>query len=433
MNSFSNHRIQGDKLSGIFLLKKPQILLLDLEIIKHVLVTNFKNFSDNSISYQVDLKMDPIFGGCPENLQGKDWKKLRATILPAFTPARVLYYNLKCYPCNNSFNFIFQISIMFNLIENISHKLVRYIHFVLDKGDQKPIETKKLLNKYCIDVSSSCTFAVDGESFTKRSSEIRKMTEDMFHQKYKYDIYNFIGSNFPILTTIYRRSFFNKKLEEFFIKMNDYSIKYKIENLIQQADYLQYIVQLKDKNRIELLADQIQFYMKSIDVCGKVLVNIINELAKNTEIQTKLREEIKRFHTNIIDMPYLDQVYNESLRINPPICFITRRCNKSIEFDDIKIEESMDVIVPIYSIHHDSKYYLNPEEFYPERFKSGVNSFKEMGVFIPFGDGPRVCLGSNFASAHIKAGIVEIIKNFEISINEEASTVKDCFINYVPV
>lgn len=80
-------------MAGVFLLKKPQILLLDPELIKNVLVTNFKNFSDNSISYQIDLKMEPIFGGCPENLQGKDWSKLRSTISPAFTQSRVCITN----------------------------------------------------------------------------------------------------------------------------------------------------------------------------------------------------------------------------------------------------------------------------------------------------------------------------------------------------
>lgn len=90
----SEHKLQGDKLAGVFMLKNPQILLLNPELIRHVLVTNFKSFSDNSISYQVNLKMDPIFGGCPENLKGKDWKKLRSTILPAFTHSRVYYHFL---------------------------------------------------------------------------------------------------------------------------------------------------------------------------------------------------------------------------------------------------------------------------------------------------------------------------------------------------
>lgn len=322
---------------------------------------------------------------------------------------------------------------MTNLIDNVSQKLVRYIQFVLDKEDQKPIETKKLINRYCNDVSSSCTFAVDGESFKRRSSEIRKMSEEMFHEKAKYNIYNLIGSNFPLLTKIYRRSFFNKKLEDFFLRLNDYSINYKIENLVQQADYLQYLVQLKEKTRIELLADQIHFYMKSVDSSGKVLVNIINALARNKEIQTKLREEIMRCQPNLEDMPYLDQVYNESLRINPPIALITRRCNKSIQINNVSIEESMDVMVPIYSIHHDPEYYMNPEEFNPDRFQNGVNCFKDIGVFMPFGDGPRACIGSRFAAVHIKAGVVEIVRNFEISLNGDFSTVTDCFINYVPL
>lgn len=66
-------------------------------------------------------------------------------------------------------------------------------------------------------------------------------------------------------------------------------------------------------------------------------------------------------------------------------------------------------------------YYPNPESFNPERFNSengGVKSFKDRFVLIPFGDGPRICLGMKFAYMQVKAGIAAIVKNFDISIDK---------------
>lgn len=60
--------------------------------------------------------------------------------------------------------------------------------------------------------------------------------------------------------------------------------------------------------------------------------------------------------------------------------------------------------MPIYSIHRDSKYYENPNEFRPERFviqNGGVKKFKDMGVFLAFGDGPRQCLGKYSSKINI--------------------------------
>ncbi|XP_037925094.1 probable cytochrome P450 28d1 [Hermetia illucens] len=63
----------------------------------------------------------------------------------------------------------------------------------------------------------------------------------------------------------------------------------------------------------------------------------------------------------------------------------------------IKVEKGIVVVLPYYALHHDPEYYLNPEEFIPERFSpenGGTKKYKEMGVFPPFGDGPRMCLVS---------------------------------------
>jgi cytochrome P450 len=77
------------------------------------------------------------------------------------------------------------------------------------------------------------------------------------------------------------------------------------------------------------------------------------------------------------------------------------------------------------SIHFDfasSEFYPHPEKFIPERFNAecgGVKDFKDKGVLLPFGDGPRACLGQKFAMMLLKLAVVEIISKFEISVNKK--------------
>lgn len=90
----------------------------------------------------------------------------------------------------------------------------------------------------------------------------------------------------------------------------------------------------------------------------------------------------------------------ESLRMHPPAAFTSRLCNKTTELQasngkKVNIEKGMSVYVPFYNFHYDPEYYENPDKFMPERFDDGkLKEFENKGVFLPFGGGPRVCLGS---------------------------------------
>lgn len=115
----------------------------------------------------------------------------------------------------------------------------------------------------------------------------------------------------------------------------------------------------------------------------------------------------------------------ESLRINPPITFANRECSQDVVIETTKgkilIEKDQRVFIPLISLQHDPEYYHDPKEFLPERFNpehGGVKSFIDRGVLAPFGQGPRECLGKRFAQLQLKAAVYEIVKNFEITIDE---------------
>lgn len=110
----------------------------------------------------------------------------------------------------------------------------------------------------------------------------------------------------------------------------------------------------------------------------------------------------------------------ESLRISPVIGFANKVCTEEFTFTDYKdnkltVEKGMNVFIPTYSIQHDEEHYANPGTFDPDRFSSengGLKGYKDKGVFLTFGDGPRICLGMKYGLLQVKVAVVELIRNF---------------------
>lgn len=72
-----------------------------------------------------------------------------------------------------------------------------------------------------------------------------------------------------------------------------------------------------------------------------------------------------------------------------------RNCTKDFMIPGTKarVPAGVKVVVPVWSIHHDPKIYPNPDHFDPERFMGDNKHSRRSGVYLPFGDGPRQCLG----------------------------------------
>lgn len=91
----------------------------------------------------------------------------------------------------------------------------------------------------------------------------------------------------------------------------------------------------------------------------------------------------------------------ETIRIGPSAFLLAKNCTQAIElcdFDDTKllVEPGTSIQLPVYAIAHDDRFYDEPNSFKPQRFESQpANELKKNGLFLPFGSGPRICLGKS--------------------------------------
>jgi cytochrome P450 family 6 len=159
------------------------------------------------------------------------------------------------------------------------------------------------------------------------------------------------------------------------------------------------------------------------------------EIAKNPQIQERIREEIRAMLVrtegkvtyeavmNTSEMPYLNQIIYETLRIYAIISMLDRVCvnpkGYSLKgFGDYVIPQGMPIFIPIYALQQDEKYFPDPTKFDPDRFApENAHNIKPYTNF-PFGAGPRNCVGERFGLMQAKTGIVKILKDFRLEMSE---------------
>ncbi|XP_039751411.1 cytochrome P450 9e2-like [Pararge aegeria] len=146
--------------------------------------------------------------------------------------------------------------------------------------------------------------------------------------------------------------------------------------------------------------------------CHYVLTALLFELARNPEIQQKARNCVQMSEEN----DYLDMTLKEALRLYPAYSVITRKCVKTYTFPgkNLLIDKGVTINLPVEAIHRDEKYYEGAKDFNPERF-SKSDDFSKL-TYLPFGAGPRKCIGEQLALRIIRAVTANILRKYQIGI-----------------
>ncbi|MGO4913293.1 cytochrome P450 [Leeuwenhoekiella sp. W20_SRS_FM14] len=142
-------------------------------------------------------------------------------------------------------------------------------------------------------------------------------------------------------------------------------------------------------------------------------------LARHPEVQDKLYAEISELDNEndlllkIKSLQYVEQVVNESMRLYPPAYFIDRVSIAADSFSSYEIAQNTSLLFSIYEIHRDANFWEDPNNFNPDRFIEDT-SIKYSPYYYPFGAGPRMCIGNNFAMYEMILAIAELVKRFKI-------------------
>lgn len=131
------------------------------------------------------------------------------------------------------------------------------------------------------------------------------------------------------------------------------------------------------------------------------------EMAKLTSATLKLTV------TECVANGELNSVIKETMRLYPPAWISDRVSLHDDEYKQFSFPAGSIIILFYYGLHRDKKFWQNPESFQPDRFDKKNGDKEKMKAFYPFGAGPRLCIGNNFAMAEMAIFLQSIIQRFE--------------------
>lgn len=139
-------------------------------------------------------------------------------------------------------------------------------------------------------------------------------------------------------------------------------------------------------------------------------------LAVHPEEQNRLREEVSRLtQTEAVKSTLISSIISEAMRLYPPAWLSDRVATRDDHFKDYLIPANTIVILFYYGMHRDPKLWTDPEKFNPSRFFPENYKKDQIKNFYPFGAGPRLCIGNNFAMAEMAIFIYHFFRQYKVS------------------
>ncbi|KAM6157324.1 cytochrome P450 3A14-like [Erethizon dorsatum] len=385
---------------------QPVLVITEPEMIKGVLVKEcYSAFTNRRMLGPTGFMKKAV-----SLSEDEEWKRIRTLLSPAFTSGKLKE--------------------MFPIIKQYGDVLVKNLRHEAEKGN--PVHLKEVFGAYSMDVITGTSFGVNVDSLNN--------IHDPFVEKAKkllrFDILDpFILSVvlFPFLTPLYEMlniSIFPRDSLKFFTKFVKKMKEDRLKpNQKHRADFLHLMMNSQNPkdteshkalSDVEILAQSIIFIFAGYETTSNTLSFIMHTLATRPDVQKKLQQEIdttlpnKAFPTYdaMMEMEYLDMVVNETLRLYPVANRIERMSKKDFEINGVFIPKGTVVMVPSFALHRDSKYWPEPDEFHPERFSKKNKENIDPYIYMPFGNGPRNCIGMRFALMNIKLALIRVLQNF---------------------
>ncbi|XP_037910857.1 probable cytochrome P450 9f2 isoform X5 [Hermetia illucens] len=431
-------KYKDDKYYGMFEMRNPSLMIASPEMIKQITIKDFDYFLNHRVV--LDVEDEPLFGNSLFALKDQKWKDMRATLSPAFTGSKM--------------------RLMFQLVDECGHNASKFLKSEAKGKGPIEMELKDFFTRFTNDVVATCAFGIQINSLLEKDNQFYHMSRKATNFSGIAAIKFFMFSNFHKIMKLFKLKFFDEKFSKYFYSLVLDTMQERTSKGIIRPDMINLLMEArkgileasdigksgkddgfavvqestvgqKVVNHIwtddDLVAQCFVFFVAGFETSSVLMCFCAHELMENPDVQQKLIEEIDQVREELGDKPltyevlqrmqYMDMVISETLRKWPPAIATDRVCNKPYvvgnkDGEGVKLYPGDIVSIPIVGLHHDPEYFPNPDKFDPERFSPENKNQIQPFTYLPFGVGPRNCIGSRFALMETKAIIFYLLSEF---------------------
>ena len=179
----------------------------------------------------------------------------------------------------------------------------------------------------------------------------------------------------------------------------------------------------------EITDNVVTFVTAGHETTAVALIWALHLLSLHPDVAGRVRAEIAAVAGNaplavehVAQLAYTHQVVNETLRLYPSVPITSRTTSKTVELGGVTIPAGSVIILPIYAVHHHRGLWDQPEAFDPARFEADRAKARHRYAFMPFGVGPRICIGSAFAMLEAVTILAVLVRALDFAAAGPAPT-----------
>ncbi|XP_047510753.1 cytochrome P450 6k1-like [Pieris napi] len=391
---------------GVWLFWKPAVIINSPEIAKNVLVKDFAYFRDRFLRLSSnDPAREMIF-------TAKDplWSSIRRNLSLVFTSAKL-----------KSMQALFD-----SKIKELNQR-------INNTKEKSKIDLRMLCTDYSTDIIATASLGIQTTATLSGEDPVRTVTKELMAFNWYRGISWSTIFFYPKLANLFRFQLFPAASTKFFDKILQTATKQRLKektDFNESKDLLDALIKLKDGLGKEeeysedvVLAQAISFIFGGFETSGTTLSFALYELAYHPDVQEKLYRELneaKKFQDldfgTLHDLKYLNCIIKETLRKYPPLGWLDRVAAKDYKIDDkLTIPAGTPIYVNAVGMHYDSDFYPDPETFNPDRFLLDNEKDIKQLTYLPFGQGPRGCIGRRFGEITIRSALSSLVLNYKLN------------------
>lgn len=402
MSAETYWKYPSERFVGYYRGSVPELVIRDPDLVKRIITTDFAYFYSRGLS-PAHKVIEPLL----RNLffaDGDLWRLLRQRMTPAFTSGKL--------------------KAMFPLVVERAEKLQARL---LDAAaDGRPLCARDIMARYTTDFIGACGFGLDANSLNDDNSPFRQLGSKIFNMTFKRTVVIFCKSIFPDLSK--HMKFLGQDLEDDILMLVNQIQKQRDYKPSGRNDFIDFLMEWQQRGKIvvesleatnpdgspksvELEMDDVLvaaqafiFFAAGFETSSSATSFTLHQLAYHPEVQARAQADIDRVlakhggrlsYDAVKEMTYLNWVLQEGMRIFPSSGMLLRQCVRpyTIPGTNVTIDPGVKISIPLVALQNDPQYFDNPKEFRPERFAPEEVANRHKFVYLPFGDGPRSCIG----------------------------------------